>query len=244
MKKSTVFCCIITFILLALFSGQGITQTPEGDKTKNTEKKVEPVVQDKQDKSKIKEETETVPEIESQKLEDPNIDMVVLNTEKGPIKIKLFRKETPITTNNFVDLVKKKFYDGTVFHRVVKGFVIQGGDPLGDGTGNYIDSKTNEPRFITLETHPDLKFDREGRVGMARTNDPNSASCQFFIALAPLPSLNPGGVDPYGYSVFGQITEDTLSTIRKIVEDSIPAFPGSEKPANPIKIHSAVLLSN
>ena len=168
-------------------------------------------------------------------------DTILIQTEKGPIKIKLFIKEAPITTSSFIELVNKGFYNGTVFHRVIENFVIQGGDPLGDGTGNYIDTKTGKPRFITLETNPSLKFDRQGRVGMARTSAPNSASCQFFIALRALPSLDPGGVDPNGYAVFGQVTEDTFETVKKIVEDSKPAFPGSDRPANPVKMHTITL---
>ena len=168
-------------------------------------------------------------------------DTVLIQTEKGLIKIKLFTKEAPITTSNFIDLVKKGFYNGTVFHRVVPGFVIQGGDPLGDGTGNYIDPNTGNPRYIKLETNPNLKFDRPGRIGMARTSNPNSASCQFFISIDKLPSLDPGGVDPNGYAVFGQVTDDTFKTVQAIVKDSIPAYPGSDKPANPVKMHLVTL---
>ncbi|OGI09800.1 MAG: hypothetical protein A3I68_05160 [Candidatus Melainabacteria bacterium RIFCSPLOWO2_02_FULL_35_15] len=167
--------------------------------------------------------------------------IVLIQTEKGPIKIKLFTKETPVTTNNFIDLAKKGFYNGTVFHRVVENFVIQGGDPLGDGTGNYVNPEDSKPRFIKLEVNPGLKFDRAGRVGMARTSDPNSASCQFFIALQALPSLNPGGVDPYGYTVFGQVSDDTLETVKAIVKDSKPAYPGSDRPANPVKMYTVTL---
>lgn len=168
-------------------------------------------------------------------------DTILIQTDKGPIKIKLFTKEAPITTNNFINLVQKGFYNGTIFHRVIPGFVIQGGDPLGDGTGNYIDTETGKPRYIKLETNPNLKFDRIGRVGMARTKDPNSASCQFFIALQPLPSLDPGGVDPNGYAVFGQVTEDTFKTVQAIVKDSVPAYPGSDRPANPTRMPSVTL---
>ena len=195
----------------------------------------------KKEESKIKKEEK----IESEPITTDNGkiggDTVLIQTEKGPIRIKLFTKDAPITTNNFIDLVRKGTYNGTVFHRVVENFVIQGGDPLGDGTGNYIDPDTGNPRFIKLETNPKLKFDRPGRVGMARTATPNSASCQFFISLDALPSLDPGGVDPYGYAVFGQVTDDTLETVKKIVKDSKPAFPGSDRPANPVKMHSVSL---
>ncbi len=171
------------------------------------------------------------------KKEDEKIsDLVTIQTDKGTIKIKLFTKEAPITTANFLELVKKGFYNSTVFHRVVENFVIQGGDPLGDGTGNYIDPDTGKARFIKLETSPSLKFDRAGRVGMARTSSPNTASCQFFIAVDALPSLDPGGVDPYGYAVFGQITDDSLETVQKIVSDFKPLIPGSDKPAHPVRM--------
>jgi cyclophilin family peptidyl-prolyl cis-trans isomerase len=171
-----------------------------------------------------------------EKKEAASSDTVVIETEKGPIKIKLFVKEAPITSGNFIELAKKGFYNGTIFHRVIDGFVIQGGDPLGDGTGNYIDPNTGKPRFIKLETNPNLKFDKKGRIGMARTSDPNSASCQFFIGLQPLPSLDPGGVDVNGYAVFGQVSEETLDTLDKIVKDSKPTSPGSDRPAKPVKM--------
>ena len=161
-----------------------------------------------------------------------------IQTNSGNTILWLYDK-TPLHKNNFLKLIRQGFYDNLLFHRVVKNFVIQGGDPLGDGTGNYIES--GNPRFIKLEVDPNLKFDRPGRVGMARTSDPNSASCQFFIALQSLPSLNPGGVDPYGYAVFGQVTEDTFETVKAIVKDSKPAFPGSDKPANPVKMYTITL---
>ena len=166
---------------------------------------------------------------------------VVIQTDKGSIKIKLFVKDAPNTTSNFIDLVKKGFYNSTVFHRVVENFVIQGGDPLGDGTGSYVDPQTNKPRYLKLETNPKLKFDQAGRVGMARSRAADSASCQFFIALQALPSLDPGGVDENGYAVFGQVTEDTMKTVREIVKYSRPAFPGSDRPANPVRMQSVVL---
>lgn len=194
-----------------------------------------------EDKKVIKKEVKETVNESAEKESQNTSDIVLIETEKGPIKIKLFVKETPITSENFIDLVKKGFYNGTIFHRVIDNFVIQGGDPLGDGTGNYINPKTGKPRFITLETKPDLRWDKIGRVGMARTQDPNSASCQFFIALAPLPSLNPGGVDPNGYAVFGQVTEDTIETLKKIAKDSKPAFPGSDRPASPVKMKTVTL---
>lgn len=225
MKPAYNFSFIKTFIIITAFlSFSLLVKTSAQEQNKETKNEAKEVSKLQNEKIQVAIEKST---------------LVLLLTEKGPIKIKLFTKEAPVTTDNFIDLVKKRFYDSTVFHRVVKDFVIQGGDPLGDGTGNYIDPETKKPRFIKLETNTKLKFDREGRVGMARTSDPNSASCQFFIALKALPMLDPGGVDEYGYTVFGQVTDDTFSTVKKIVQETIPSYPGSEKPANPVKIYSA-----
>jgi len=121
-------------------------------------------------------------------------DTVVLETSKGMIKFKLFTNEAPITTTNFKNLVEAGFYDGLTFHRYVEGFVIQGGDPNGDGTGGSEEQ-------IDLEIHPKLRHSKAGMVAMARAQDPNSASSQFYITLAKLKDLDDR------YAVFGEVTE-------------------------------------
>ena len=231
-RLQALMICILMFFGMPSFA----TEQKDTKETKETKKEE---VKEEKVETKVEKEIKNESIVKAEgKISG---DTVLIQTEKGPIKIKLFTKKAPITTNNFIDLVKKGFYNNTVFHRVVPNFVIQGGDPLSDGTGNYIDPDTGKDRFIELETNPDLKFDKVGRVGMARTSKPNSASCQFFIALRKLPSLDPGGVDPNGYAVFGQVTDDTLETLEKIVKDSQPAFPGSDRPANPVKMHSVTL---
>jgi len=127
---------------------------------------------------------------------------VVIETNKGTIKFALYEKDAPITTRNFVSLVERKFYDGLKFHRVVPGFVIQGGDPNGDGSGG-------SGKTIKLEVSPKLKHDAAGVVAMARRPDPDSASCQFYITLAPTPNLD------MGYAVFGRVTKG-LDVVQKI----------------------------
>lgn len=127
---------------------------------------------------------------------------VVIETNKGVIKFALYEKDAPITTRNFVGLVEKKFYDGLKFHRVVPGFVIQGGDPKGDGTGG------SDAR-IKLEVSPKLKHDAAGVVAMARSQNPDSASCQFYITLEATPFLD------MNYAVFGRVTEG-LAVVKKI----------------------------
>ena len=126
----------------------------------------------------------------------------VIETNKGTIKFKLFEKDAPITTKNFIDLTKKGFYNGLKFHRVEPGFVIQGGDPSGDGTGG---SEKTIPLEVTLK----LSHDSAGVVAMARKPDPNSASSQFYITLDAAQFLD------MQYAVFGKVTEG-LDVVKKI----------------------------
>lgn len=126
----------------------------------------------------------------------------VIETNRGTAKIALYEKDAPVTTKNFIQLAERKFYDGLKFHRVVPDFVVQGGCPKGDGTGG-------SGRTIKLETSPKLKHDSAGVVAMARSRDPNSASSQFYITLAPTPHLDGG------YAVFGRVVEG-MDVVRKI----------------------------
>ncbi len=165
--------------------------------------------------------------------------IVVMKTDKGDIKIELYPEEAPGTVANFIDLVERKFYNGLVFHRIIPGFVIQGGCPYGNGTGGFTDPETKQKRTIKHEKNK-LKHDKAGRLAMARTSQPDTASTQFFIDLAPLPSLDAGGVDPYGYTIFGQVIEG-LDIVQKIAHDNLPPFPGSDASANPVKMLSVSL---
>lgn len=127
----------------------------------------------------------------------------VIETNKGTIKFLLHEDKAPVTAGNFIELAGSGFFNGLTFHRVEPGFVIQGGDPNGNGTGG---SEHN----INLEIHPDLRHDRAGTVAMARRSDPNSASSQFYITMSPTPFLDDK------YAVFGHVTEglDVVSAIR------------------------------
>jgi len=125
-------------------------------------------------------------------------------TSKGDFAIELFEDKAPITTKNFIDLVNKKFYDGQIFHRIIDGFMIQGGDPKGNGTGG--------PGYkIPDEFHPDLKHDAVGILSMANAG-PNTGGSQFFITLAPTPHLDKQ------HAVFGKVTAglDVVKTIGKV----------------------------
>ena len=140
---------------------------------------------------------ETTPTIEPQKEANP---MIILKTNKGDITIELFAKEAPETTANFLKYVDEGFYKGTIFHRVINGFMIQGGG----FTKDMNQKPTNPP--IKNEAGNGLKNDR-GTLAMARTSDPNSATAQFFINLVNNDFLNFRSPDPrgIGYCVFGKV---------------------------------------
>jgi len=117
---------------------------------------------------------------------------VVIETDKGKIRMVLYPDVAPKTVENFKKLIGQGFYSGLTFHRVVPGFVIQGGDPKGDGSGG--------PGY-TIPAEFNSKHHIRGTLAMARASDPNSAGSQFYIALAPQPSLDGN------YTVFGQVVE-------------------------------------
>ncbi len=122
-----------------------------------------------------------------------------ITTEHGVIVVELYANYAPKHVNSFAFLANKGYYDGLTWHRVISGFVAQTGDPTGTGGGG--------PGYtIPLEVNPSLKYDRPGVLGMARTNDPNSAGSQFFITYAPLPNLDPAPGSP-GYTIFGRVVK-------------------------------------
>ena len=116
----------------------------------------------------------------------------------GTIKVELDADTAPITVTNFVDLANEGFYDGLTFHRIISGFMIQGGDPNGDGTGGS--DKTITGEFSSNGVENDISHER-GVISMARAQDPDSASSQFFIMQQDTPSLDGE------YASFGHVTE-------------------------------------
>jgi len=136
--------------------------------------------------------------------------IVVLNTSKGTIRVRIHSSGAPKTAENFLDLVGRKFYDDLTFHRYEPDFCIQGGCPKGTGTGGFVDPVTRRERTIPLEVSQNLKHDTAGVLAMARSNDPNSASSQFYFTLAPANFLN------MNYAVFGKVTDglDVVMSLR------------------------------
>ena len=156
-----------------------------------------------------------------------------MSTSLGDIVLRLYEEESPVTVRNFVDLalgrkpwhdpksgqtVERPLYDGLTFHRVMKGFMIQGGDPQGDGNGGTA--------TIADELQTSLQFDVPGRLAMANSG-PNTGSCQFFITEVPTPHLNGH------HSIFGQVVEgqDVVSKIA-----GVPTDPNNDRPVTPVTI--------
>jgi len=129
----------------------------------------------------------------------PNGPVVVLETSLGTVKIGLHKDKAPVTVANFLEYVRSKHYDGTIFHRVIAGFMIQGG-----GFDEKMSEKPMRPP-IKNEASNGLRNSR-GTVAMARTSDPNSATAQFFISVKDNHSLD-FGISGAGYTVFGEVLE-------------------------------------
>ncbi len=159
---------------------------------------------------------------------------VRLKTSKGDIVLELNAEKAPVTVANFLGYVNKKHYDGTVFHRVIEGFMIQGGGFTLDGK-DLVEKETG--KGIVNEGQNGLKNDR-GTIAMARTSDPNSATAQFFINVVDNGMLNfPSNG---GYAVFGKVVEgmDVVDKIKGVTTRA-DARLGGDVPVEPITIQSA-----
>jgi cyclophilin family peptidyl-prolyl cis-trans isomerase len=151
---------------------------------------------------------------------------VVMDTSKGLVKLELFATEAPITVENFLKLCKNDFYDGLTFHRVIDGFMIQGGCPRGDGSGG--------PGYeIKDEFVASLKHSAPGMLSMANAG-PNTGGSQFFITLAPTPWLDGK------HTVFGKVIAgmDVVSSIGKVRTDN------HNRPLEEVKIKSAKIVES
>jgi cyclophilin family peptidyl-prolyl cis-trans isomerase len=127
-----------------------------------------------------------------------------VDTNHGTFRLELFEGRAPRTAGNFMELAESGFYDGVIFHRVIDGFMIQGGDPQGTGTGG--------PGYtIPDEFHPELRHDDRGIVSMANAG-PDTGGSQFFITLAPTPWLDDR------HTVFGRVTDgmDVVDAIGRV----------------------------
>jgi len=161
--------------------------------------------------------------------------MVLLKTSKGDIRIALDPDNAPKTVENFLSYVEEGHYDGTIFHRVINGFMIQG--------GGFDTSMTQKPapRTVSNEAKNGLQ-NIIGTIAMARTPDPHSASAQFFINVADNTNLDYPSFDGWGYCVFGKVVEgmDVVNAIKEVPTGS--AGRHQNVPLEPVVIESAILL--
>ncbi|KAM5264646.1 spliceosome-associated protein CWC27 homolog isoform 2-T2 [Ctenodactylus gundi] len=162
--------------------------------------------------------------------EPPTNGKVLLKTTAGDIDIELWSKEAPKACRNFIQLCLEAYYDNTIFHRVVPGFIVQGGDPTGTGTGG--ESIYGAP--FKDEFHSRLRFNRRGLVAMANAG-PHDNGSQFFFTLGRADELN------NKHTIFGKVTGDTVYNMLRLTEVDID---DEERPRNPHKIKSCEVLFN
>lgn len=157
---------------------------------------------------------------------------VLLQTTSGDILVELFAKQTPLTSRNFLQLCLDGYYDNTIFHRLVPGFIVQGGDPTGTGAGGE-SSYDGEP--FADEFHSRLKYNRRGLLGMANTGKDDNGS-QFFFTLGNTPELTGKN------TMFGRVVGDTIYNLIKMGEAEL--IEGTEKPTYPTKLTGVEILVN
>jgi peptidyl-prolyl cis-trans isomerase A (cyclophilin A) len=172
----------------------------------------------------------------------PSDPLAVIDTTAGKLRCTIFQKETPNAANNFIGLAEgtkdwkspvthqsklgTPLYNGTIFHRVIPRFMIQGGDPMGNGMGDAGYNLTNG------EILPNLKFDVPGRLAYANAGNPNTSSSQFFITEVPTPFLNGN------YIIFGQCDQASVDLVKKIAR---MARDSRDRPYDPVKINSITI---
>lgn len=209
MKKA-----VITFLFGTLVLA-GCSQVPTGGEVAN----------DDNTKGMLETETTKSTDMTEEKSTSGENRFAVIETNHGKMKIELFEQRAPITTKNFVDLAEDGFYDGLIFHRVISDFMIQGGDPKGNGTGG--------PGYaIEDEFHKELTHNKGGILSMANSG-PNSGGSQFFITLIPTPWLDGK------HAVFGQLIEgeDVLKEIGEVESDS------RDKPLEDVVMEKVAIVS-
>lgn len=231
MLRTTRRCALFSFLILTVVLGAAhAQQTPANSLPQTSGTKPVQVLPD---------DPGTTAHIEASV--QPTGPRAVFDTSMGRMVCRLFSKEAPLTTANFVGLATgsktwtdpanhekvtgKPFYDGTTFHRVIPGFMIQGGDRLGTGQGDA-------GYYFNDEVTPALTFDVAGRLAMANAG-PNTNGSQFFITVAPQPSLDGH------YSIFGQCDPDSV-----LVAETITQVPRDrrDKPLDPVTLNKVTIV--
>lgn len=169
-------------------------------------------------------------------LEPPPTAKVLLTTTSGDLLLELFAKQTPLASRNFLQHCLDGYYNGTLFHRLVPGFIIQGGDPTNTGDGG----ESVYPRGAPFEDefHSRLKFNRRGLLGMANEGTKESNGSQFFLTLGETRELEGRN------TLFGRVVGDTIYNLMKMGEGELQAGEGSERPLYPTRVTGAEILVN
>ncbi|KAI9725835.1 MAG: Peptidyl-prolyl isomerase cwc27 [Chrysothrix sp. TS-e1954] len=160
----------------------------------------------------------------------------ILHTTSGDVLLELFGKQTPLTTRNFLQHCLDGYYNDTVFHRLVPGFILQGGDPTGTGSGGESIYDGGKP--FADEFHTRLRFNRRGLLGMANAGEKDDNGSQFFLTLGKTDELNGK------HTMFGRVVGDTLYNLVKMGEAEMTEVEGSERPMYPTRIVSVEVLVN
>lgn len=165
------------------------------------------------------------PAEETKPVADTTPAYVKLTTSMGDIYLELNREKAPITTANFISYVEKGHYDGTIFHRVIPDFMIQGGDPLGTGRGG--------PGYTFAdEIHPDLVFDEPGKLAMANSG-PDTNGSQFFVTTVPTPWLDGK------HTIFGEVADS--ASLDVAVQISQVPTDGADRPVEDVVLESVTI---
>jgi cyclophilin family peptidyl-prolyl cis-trans isomerase len=219
---------LVSLVLLACSSSSQVVALVPGDAGTPAKDSSTPVVDSSTPKPAFPEGFTAEPELsptpvrtftKAEQVLDAAKDYVaVIETDAGSVTLNLLAQDTPITCNSFVFLARNHYFDGVAFHRVIEGFMAQTGDP-NSVSGDPGTWGTGGPGYtFGLEVKPELNFDGEGVVGMARTSNPNSNGSQFFITFAAQTSLN------QKYTVFAKVLAGA-DTLPKIVRGEPPATP-------------------
>lgn len=213
MKKNLMVISLVVILALALaLTGCGKKTNVDKDETTGNITTSTGTSGDVEENNEAEGENEMSNEKTNPYLDIEKNPVVTMEIDKlGTIKMELYPQIAPETVENFISLVKRGFYDGLIFHRVIDGFMIQGGDPNGNGSGGAEYNIIGE--FSNNGIKNDLVHER-GVLSMARAGDPNSASSQFFIVTTDSPHLNGD------YAAFGKVLEG-MDVADKIVKSSV-----------------------
>jgi cyclophilin family peptidyl-prolyl cis-trans isomerase len=216
---------LLLLILVACAQPAKVSDDADIEETEKVVAEIQEMEKESQETEQMLNDTGSIEAAEKPVVEEKKMgDVAVLETTMGTMRLKLFADKAPKTVQNFKDLINKGYYDGTIFHRVIKNFMIQGGDPTGTGRGG--------PGYqIPDEFGAGLKHDKKGILSMANAG-PNTGGSQFFITLVPTPWLDGK------HAIFGELIEG-VDVLDKI--GSTPTAPG-DRPITEVRIIKATII--